>query len=386
MKILMTSSGGVIRGLNTPEYGLAQELVRLGHDVTVISSTSVMKKHDARAEEAVDGIKVKRFSPVLPSSLLYMMGNSFDLVHMHHLGYLAPISSYAAVRKKLKDMPAVFTIHGLFHDPYLVRDVEDPFSGRIKGKIQKGFPYAAPWRIINWLVHLPLCADRITALTEWEKREAGKLGIARKKIEVVPNGIILDRFRRRKLDFFENLGIDGEVLVFVGQPSRRKGWEYFLRAMPQILKHSPEAQAVFIGYRRNPEVERLCSKLGINDSVRFLGFLPEEKKIEALCAADVFVLPTLYEGFGIVFLEAMACGLPIVTTDVAGNSEIVENKKNGLLVKPRNSKAVADAAVRILSSSALRNRMKKNSMKKSREYDWKAVAKKYLEIYESVLK
>ncbi|MBI2578448.1 MAG: glycosyltransferase family 4 protein [Candidatus Aenigmarchaeota archaeon] len=386
MKILMTSGGGVIRNLNTPEYGLARELVRKGHDVTVISSSSVMKKHDALSEETIEGIKVRRFSPVLPSSLLYMLGRDFDLVHMHHLGHLAPISSYATIRKKIKNIPTVFTVHGIFHDPYIVMDTEDPFSAGINGNIQAGFPFLSPWRTANWLAHLPLQADKITALTEWEKAELIKLGVNAGKISVVPNGIILEKYRKAGKNYFKKMDIEGKILLFVGQPTRRKGWKYFLEAMPEILDKFPEAKAVFIGYRQNKDLEDKCRNLGIENNARFLGFLPEEAKIGALKSSDLFVFPTLYEGFGITLIEAMASGLPVVTTDVAGNKEIIGNRKNGFLVKPKDSKAVAKACIELLESRKTAGRIRENNLKKAAQYDWKNVAKKYIEVYESVMR
>lgn len=387
MKILMTSSGGVIKNLNTPEYGLARELVKKGHDVTVISSSSVIKKHEAMLEETIEGIKVKRFNPVVPTSLLYMTKNDFDLIHMHHLGYLAPISSYAVIIKKLRNIPSVFTIHGLYHDPYIVKDVNDPFSNKINKNIQTTFPFLTPWRIFDWFVHLPLKAEKITALTKWEKKETEKLGVNSNKIEVVPNGVNLEKYKKKgKKNFFKRIGIEGKTLLFVGQPTKRKGWNYFLQAMPKILETEPDAKAVFIGYRKSKEMEEACENLGITRSVKFLGFLPEERKIESFQSADVFVFPTLYEGFGIVFLEAMASGLPIITTDVAGNKEIIEDRKNGLIVKPKNSEEIALAALNLLNNNKLISKIKKNNLDKVKNYDWKKVAKRFLQVYESVIK
>ena len=383
MKILMTSSGGIIRGIeNWPEHGLARQLVKKGHDVTVISSSSAMRKHDAKKEETINGIKAKRFNPVAPSSMLYAAKNDFDLVHMHHLGYLAPISSYAALARKFKMMPSVFTIHGLYHDPYLVKDVEDPFSGKINDSIAQTFPYLRPWRILNWFVHLPLQADRITALTEWEKTKTQRLGIRPEKIEVIPNGVDTKRYRRGRKDYFRKRGIEGPVLLFVGQPTRRKGWEYFLGSFTDVMKRNPDAKAVFVGYRQDEEMKRRCQALGISKNVIFLGFLPEEEKIDAFTSADMFVLPTLYEGFGIVFLEAMAAGLPVITTDSAGNSEIVHNGENGLLVKPRDTKTLTSAILKLLDDRKLRHSIGKKNIGRARQYDWKTVGRKYIELYE----
>ncbi len=387
MKILMTSSGGVVREMEGwYEHGLAKELVKRGHDVTVYSSSSVMKSHDSKQQENIEGIEVRRFNPVSPMSLLHMLRGKWDLLHMHHLGYLAPISSYAAIRKKMKDIPSVFNVTGIYHDPFLVKDVNDPFLHPIKRKIQSNFPFAAPWKIPEWLAHLPLfTADEIIAMTEWERNEIAKYNINSDKIDTIPIGINLKKFRKTKTSYFRERGIEGQILLFVGQPTRRKGWQYFLNAMPRINKEFPEAKAVFIGYRRSLEMDEMIKKLKIEDSVSVFGFLPEEEKISAFQSADAFVFPTLYEGFGMVFLEAMASGLPIITTDVAGNKEIIEHGKNGFLVRPKDEKSVSDSVIKLLKNKGLQQRIRKNNREKVKLYDWKILVNKYLEAYESAI-
>ncbi len=389
MRILMTSSGGIIREIKSwPEYGLAKELVKKGHEVTVFSSSSAMKKHDAKKEETIEGIKAKRFNPLSPANFFHILKKEYDVLHMHHLGYMAPISSYGMLANKARKKPTVFTMHGIYHNPYIVKNVDDPFSAKITRNIQTNFPYFRPWKITNWFAHLPLKADKITALTQWEKNELLKFGVEENRINVIPNGIDLKKYYARKSkNFLKNkFGIDGEKLLFVGQPARRKGWEYFVRAMPHVLKEHPDAKAVFIGYRSDKSVENLCRELGVEKNTVFLGFLKEDEKIAAYQSSDLFVFPTLYEGFGIIFLEAMASGLPIVTTNTAGNNEIVENGKNGLLTKCKDEQAVSDAIVKLLSDRRMMARIRKNNIKKSKSCDWKNVAKNYMEVYESVVK
>lgn len=385
----MTSSGGIIKNIESwPEYTLASTLVELGHEVTVLSSASVIGKHDAKKEEIIDGIRARRFNPIMPSSFFHVLRGEWDIVHMHHLGYLAPISSYTSLANKTKNLPSVFTVHGIYHDPYIVADIEDPFSNKIRKNIQMSFPYLSPWRIPNWFVHHPLKnSGKITALTLWEKNELSKIGVKDSKIDVVPNGINLDKYKKAKENkYFKKRGIDNDVLLFVGQPTKRKGWEYFLQSMPGILKRNEDVTAVFVGYRENGQLEKTCKELDINENVRFFGFLPEDEKIAAFKSATSFVLPTLYEGFGIVYIEAMAAGIPVVTTDVAGNREIIKNGENGLLVRPRNPKDIEAAVSKILESRSLRARIRKKNIKKSKEYDKRNTTKKMLETYESVIK
>ncbi len=385
----MTSCGGVIRGLSGwPEYGLSKELVKMGHNVTVLTSSSVIKKHESKKDETIDGIRVKRFNPLIPSSFFYMLKQKFDIIHTHHLGYLAPISSYGALIKKIKSKKMVHTVHGLYHDPYIVKDVNDPFSNQINYNPQKTFPYTKPQKLANWFVHTPLYhADMVGALTKWEREELVKFGIKKDKITVIPNGVDVEKYSKGNTDFLkERYGIKGKVLLFVGQTIKRKGPEYFLKAIKILMKELPDIKGVFIGYSRNQSVERLCKNLGIGKNVNFLGFLPEKDKINAYYSSDIFVFPTLYEGFGTIFLEAMACGLPIVTTDVAGNKQIVKNRENGILVKPKSPEEIAKAVLEMLNNRPLLNKMKQNNKEKAKQYTWSNAAKKYLDVYEELIK
>lgn len=386
MKILLTTCGGIIKGLEWVEYGLAKALVDLGHDVTVISSTTPMKKYrNTRKKEVIDGINVRRFNPIMPSSLFYMLNEKFDVIHINHLGYLAPISSYAALAAKIKNIPTIFTVHGIYHDPFLVEDVEDPLSGKIHKRINKKFPYSKPTDALNWFVHLPLNSHKIAALTMWEKKELINLGVEKERILVIPDGINNKKFSHKKSPYFHKMGLKGPILLFVGQPAERKGWKYFLQSMPSIINKFPDATAVFIGYRGGEQIESYSKNLGIDASVKILGFLDEAEKNEAFASADIFVFPTLYEGFGVVFLEAMASGLGIVTTNVAGNKEIIEHGKNGLLVKPKDNKGLAKAVISLLQNKNLRNRMRLNNIAKAKTYDWHDIAKKYVSAYQNVV-
>jgi len=385
MKILTTTAGGIVRGIESwPEYGLARELVKRGHKVTAFSSISVKKVFkDAKAEETIEGIQVKRFNPISPESMLKAMKGEWDLIHTQHLGYLAPISSYAALAAKSKKIPTVFTVHGLYHDPFIVKDVQDPFANPMNFDICRSFP-AQPWKIPDWFVHLPMySAKRVTALTKWEKKELVKFGVDEDRISVVPNGLYTAKFAKAKTKAFKDkLGIDGPMLLFVGQPIRRKGPEYLIQALPKIAKQFPDITCVFAGYKSNPELEALCERLGVSQNIKFLGFLSEEDKIAAMKSADAFVFPTLYEGFGIPLIEAMAAGCPIVTTRVAGVPELVKDGYNGLLVEPKSSEGIASAVVKLLKSKKMRASMSKANVNDAKKYEWKNVAKLYEQAFE----
>ena len=390
MKILMTTCGGFVRGLKGwPEYGLARELVKMGHEAFGLTSVNLMKKMNAKREEVIDGIKVKRFNPILPGSFFWMAKRDFDIVHAHFPGYMAPISSYAALMKKIfNKWPMVHTIHGIYHDPFLVDDIENPFEKPIRYEnMQKKFPIN-PLKIPNWFAHLSIFeSDKIFALTKFEKMEIHKYGVPLSKIEVIPNGIDLNMYEHLpdKKYFKEKYGIRGHMILFVGQPRGRKGPEYIIKSMPKILKKYPDSILIFIGYKSNTQLEEMVKEMKLQKNIRFLGFLSEKDKIAAYRSADVFCLPTNYEGFGIVYIEAMACGTPIVTTKTPGINEIVVPNRNGLLVPPRNPDKLADAIIKLFDSDNLRDRMSKNNIRDVKKYDWPKVAKKVEKIYEELV-
>lgn len=387
MRILITTCGGVVKGIKGwTEYALSKELIKKGHDVTVLTSSTVSKLHEAKNEETIDGISVRRFNPVLPGSFFYMLRKDWDVVNAHFPGHTASISSYAALRRKVRSVPFVHNVMGLYHDPYLVEDIQDPLGKPIRYKnMQNRFPLN-PLRLRNWFSHLTLFnSDIVGALTEWEKSEIKKYGVDEARILNMPVGVSLDLYKKKgKTDFKKKHGIDGEMVIFVGQPIRRKGPEYLIKSIPLVARKHPEAKFVFIGYKGNKQVEDMTK--GLEDRIKFLGFVPEEEKIAAMREASCFAFPTLYEGFGIVFLEAMAAGCPIVTTRVAGVPEVVSHGKTGLLVEPKNEKQLAQAITKTLDSKNLRRKFSNNGKKAVRKYDWKVLADTYVSAYEKAMR
>ncbi len=376
MKILMTTCGGFVKEMESwSERLLARELVKRGHEVEALTSKSVKKAFpDAKNKEIIDNVKVRRYNPLVPSSLIHMLKNNYDIIHAHFPGYMAPISSWACIQKKIKNTALVHTVHGIYHDPYLVKD-EDPSLGINYKNIQRTF---VPWKAGNWFCHLPLFAsDIVLPQNSYEFNELSKLGVPKEKMIIAPtSGIDMAKYQKlpKKGSFTDKYEINKKFVLFAGQPAKRKGPEYLIRAMKNI-----DAQLVFIGYREDKELKKLCKELSVD--ARFPGFVSEQDKISAFVDASVYCLPTVYEGFGLTYLEAMACGTPIVTTNVAGVPELVENGKNGLLVAPKNEKQLTAAINKIIGNKKIAEEIGKNNRKKAAQYDWKLVAEKMEKVY-----
>lgn len=179
------------------------------------------------------------------------------------------------------------------------------------------------------------------------------------RIVVVPPGIDPGRFDRRRIDpavtarFRQGAS---RVVGTVGRLASQKALHILVDATPRLLADDPRTRVLLVGDGPlRATLERHARRLGVQDAVTFAGHLPDV--LPAYSAMDVFVLPSLYEGFGIVFLEAMASGVPVIGTRVVGSEEAVEDGVTGLLVAQGDAAALASAVLRLMSEPALRARI-----------------------------
>ncbi|RLC62170.1 MAG: hypothetical protein DRI01_07335 [Chloroflexi bacterium] len=195
------------------------------------------------------------------------------------------------------------------------------------------------------------CPHHFIAISEYVKQSAMRnFGIPKDKITVIPRAVprewiepessgILTTLRRQ-------LRLDGAnpVLLNVGRMIPMKGQKYLLQAMPYILKEFPKSCLLIVGegFMHN-ELSILRDKLKLEKRVRFLGKRTDVKQL--LQIADIFVFPSLCEGFGVALLEAAAAGKPCIASNVGPLPEIIEDGKSGLLVTPRSSEALAQAII-----------------------------------------
>lgn len=213
-------------------------------------------------------------------------------------------------------------------------------------------------------------------------------------IHVVYNAIDLGDLKSIHTDpelVKKSLGIDGHGLV-VGTVSHirpEKGHQYLVEAARLVLEQRPEVRFVIVGRERKRKdlirLEELAQHLGIRDRIIFTGF--REDALQIMTTFDVFVLPSIWEAFGIVLLEAMSLGKPVVATHVDGIPEVIDEGVNGFLVAPRNPEQLALRILDLLSNDALRNRMGEEGRKKVRDgFGIERMVKEVEQVYLSVLK
>jgi glycosyltransferase involved in cell wall biosynthesis len=229
-------------------------------------------------------------------------------------------------------------------------------------------------------------ADAVIALTEDMKNYLKD--IYKKDILIIPNGIDLSNFENLSKDYFyTKFGFEKntKIILYVGTFRPVKGLKYLIEAMKIIGCN--EKRLIIIGHGEEKEdMEKLVKNLNLENCVTFLGKTPNSEVIKYMVSSDVFVLPSLSEGFPITILEAMASALPIVTTKVRGLPEIFKDGQNGFLVEPRNPEQLAEKILLILNDEDLRNRISKNNEEEVKKYDWKIVIDKLENLYFDILK
>ena len=229
-------------------------------------------------------------------------------------------------------------------------------------------------------------------MTEGELELAKPFGVTAPTV-VVNLGINFDKYRRvPPIDAFSSRypAAEGKrLIVYLGRISYSKGLDLLARAFGRVVRSHQDTWLVLVGPDHEgygAEVRRVLDQEGVLEQAIFTGMIPEQEKIEALWAADVFVLPSYVEGFGIAMIEAMACERPVVITSGSCMRREVAQAEAGLVVNCEVEE-LAQALIRLLDDPQLRRRMGQNGKNLvEAKFTWSKVAERMLGVYEEVLK
>jgi len=234
-------------------------------------------------------------------------------------------------------------------------------------------------------------ADKLLANSKSTAKELERwYGIRPERISVVYAGVDIDRFHPNinAQDIISRLNLrKSRMILCVAAFSLRKGVQYLISAIPTVLEDVPNSKFIFVGKGfLRPLLQEKVNRLEIGDSVRFLGTIPHEQMPSLYTAADLVVLPSVYEPFGKVLVEAMACGKPIVATRVSGIPEVVSKNETGILVPPKRPDLLAKAIIEILLDANLAKRMALRGRERAvRLFTWKEVAERVLKAYKETM-
>jgi glycosyltransferase involved in cell wall biosynthesis len=174
--------------------------------------------------------------------------------------------------------------------------------------------------------------DKLTVVSNLLKTEVSKMGV-RPPIDILPMGVDLGRFGpdHRSVEIKRKYHIEGSFLIFVGRLSEEKGVKYLIEAMVAVVKEFPDTKLLIIGSGvLETELRNLSNNLNLSKNVIFTGYMQNASLPSYYATADILIGPSLREGFGLVFAEAMACGCPVIASDLPSVSEIIINGQTGL--------------------------------------------------------
>jgi D-inositol-3-phosphate glycosyltransferase len=247
-------------------------------------------------------------------------------------------------------------------------------------------------------------AAAVVAASEIEAAELGDLYDAEPgKVAIIPCGVDPEVFRPiRQADARETIGRDQceRLILFVGRIEQIKGIDVLLKALGDLFRTRPELRAdvclLVVGgaidadddapeTEKIVELRRLVRENGVEDNVDFVGSRAQEQLAYYYAAADVCAVPSLTESFGLVALEAMACGTPVVATRVGGLQTVIEDGESGLLVPAGDHRALAEAIARVLGDHRLRMHLAHGARSRAERFSWRSVGDQIERLYTHVL-
>ena len=202
----------------------------------------------------------------------------------------------------------------------------------------------------------------------------------KKDIKIIPLPYEMVKFNKVSR---QELGLkeDKKYLIGVGRLVKRKGFDYLIKALA-LLDNNVECLIIGDGPEKE-NLEKLAQEMEVSQRLHLLGYVEtEEKKFQYLAVSDIFILSSIHEGFGIVLQEAMQVGLPIISTNIGGQVDLVKDDKNGFLVSIKDEKAITEAVNKILFDNSLRNKFSENNSKDVKCFGIKDISNIYLSLYE----
>ena len=309
----------------------------------------------------------------------------YDLIHSHY--WLSGLAAEA-----LADMWNVPTIH-MFHTLALLKNQ----IAKTPQEIESNVRIEGEKEVIN-------AVDRIVAATQNEKEHLESLYSAPvDKISIIPPGVDTTRFYPIPPDEakeFVGVPKDEKMLLYVGRIEPLKGVDILIKAIAQlrrsdVLSECPHYLYIIGGdpdpenARLNKEMQRLqnlCKELGVGNMVLFLGKRDQDTLQYYYSAAEIVIMPSHYESFGMVALEAMACGTPVIATQVGGLQHLVQNGKTGFTIPNDDVDSLEESLTMLICKEDMRREMSENSITYARSYAWDVITPRIIDLYQETIK
>lgn len=351
-------------GIGYHVYNLSKNLIKRGHEVTVITRGFLKVE-----KSFLDGIKIIKtpFIPLYPihvnihglfvNNLLKSIEHKFDIINIH-----TPLSPIIKT-----NLPTISTIHTSVIENARHTEIVDlkSLSAKIMTKLVSS-------SLISKLIKN---SNLVATVANSVARELKKY-YGFDKANVVGNGVDEKLFKPIKKKGKE------KYILYVGRLSYRKGLFDFLKVAKQICKNY-HIKFILVGKGElEGKLKERVRKENLQDKIIFLGHISRKKLIQLYQNATLLIMPSHYESGPLVILEAMSCGVPIVSTRVGIAPEVISNMKNGILVPVKSPKKIAEAIIKLLKNKGLRRKLGDNARKSIlKKHTWKIVTDKYENLY-----
>ncbi len=340
-------------------YYLSNELLKNGYKIQVVTGSNQTQDIQVNPQLNVSFLKIPKM-PIVKSFMLAATSNrklsnvrstaNIDITHPQ-----LPLTPNFAVPPNF-GKALVCTVHSTWKgEAEAIRG--EPYS---RLNANEKFLVSFNWFLRFFeegMLHRARKIIAVSHFTKWELTNYYK--IPANKIQVIHNGVDIKKFQpaadKRKVKVELGFNPDDLAIVSVGRLYARKGLFTLIESMPAVIKRFPTAKFIISGKGQSDEMHKLIAhaeRLGVKDNIVFTGYYPDKKLPKLYQAADVFAFSTFYEHHPFAVLEALATGLPVVTTTVGGIPETIESGKNGFLVEPFNAKAFSEKILYLLEHPA----------------------------------
>jgi len=362
----------------------AEKLVERGHDVIIFAG----RYKNTKGFQRKGKIRIYRFSGIalpknngrfflgmpLPNKISRLLKKyQIDVINLYSWTYLTLTTILAA---KVIGIPVLLSIHS--QPENLTANI-----GINSSLVEKYF--------YKFIVRMCNLSDRVQVVSKFTYGQLVKYGF-KKKIEIISNGVDLKIFNPNVdySSFTKRFHLENKkIILYVGRLMNEKNVDTLIKSFSIVSKKIKDAILVIVGYGfLRTELEQLSRSLVISDKVIFTGKISENDLNTPFATANLFVLPSTVELQGLVLLEAMACGKPILVakSKTSAASELVEEGKNGYTFKPYDKKELAKKIIKILSNEKLQEKMSKYNLRKAKEHSIEKSVDKLEDVYQKLLK
>lgn len=374
-------------------YYLSNELMKHGYSVCIVTGYS--QAGDVRVNKKLSVFFLRTSKTPIVKSFMFA-GSSFrklnsvrDSVHVDITHANLPLVPNFAVPPNF-GKTLISTVHSTWKgEAEAIRG--EPYS---RLNPNEKFMVSFNWFLRIFEESMLKRSNKIIAVSDFTRRELLQYYKVREdKIRVIHNGVDTNKFQpasdKRKAKQELGFNPDDLAILSVGRLYARKGLFTLIESMPAVVRRFPRAKFIISGKGQSNEMKKLVAhaqKLGVNDNIVFTGYYPDRKLPRLYQAADVFAFSTFYENLPFAVLEALSTGLPVVTTNVGGIPEMIEDGKNGFLVQPFNSRELSDRILYFLEHPGAASEMAFLARKVIEErFDWRLIVKKVLAVYDEAL-